>query len=194
MSDTSAQTIFDVRSYIRYYDGALEANFCAQMIEAFEKSTHLQTPHGRGHQAGLDNSAWVELNVTRFADTAFLGFFHGQIDKYLALYNQQVPLTIPIPNSIKLDELRIKRYRAGTNENFEPHFDSYQQKSARYFVFLWYLNDVTEGGETEFVDLGVKVAPRTGRLLVFPPYWMYQHAGLPPLSNDKYIISTYLMF
>jgi len=29
---------------------------------------------------------------------------------------------------------------------------------------------------------------------MFPPYWMYQHAGLPPRSNDKYIISTYLLF
>ena len=61
-------------------------------------------------------------------------------------------------------------------------------------VFLWYLNDVTEGGETEFCDLGIKVAPRTGRLLMFPPYWMFQHAGRPPVSNDKYILSTYLMF
>ena len=66
--------------------------------------------------------------------------------------------------------------------------------AARYLVFLWYLNDVADGGETVFVDIDMKVAPRAGRLLVFPPYWMYQHAGLPPVSNDKYIISTYLMF
>jgi prolyl 4-hydroxylase len=31
-------------------------------------------------------------------------------------------------------------------------------------------------------------------MLIFPPYWMYQHAGLPPLSNEKYILSTYLLF
>ena len=194
MSESGHPTIFDVRSYVRFYDNALPADFCAQMVQAFESSKHLQSPHGRGHQAGLDNSAWVEMNVTRFADTAFLGFFHAQIDKYLAEYNKQLPLTIAIPNSITIDDIRIKRYRAGTDENFEPHFDSYQQKSARYLVFLWYLNDVTDGGETEFVDLGIKVAPRAGRLLMFPPYWMYQHAGRPPLSNDKYIVSTYLMF
>jgi hypothetical protein len=194
MPGSGAQTILDLRGYVRYYDDALSAEFCAQMVDAFEKSPHLQSPHGRGYQAGLDNSAWVELNVTQFADDAFLGFFHAQIDKHLAIYNQQVPLTIPVPTSIKLDEIRIKRYRAGSGENFEPHFDSYQQKSARYLVFLWYLNDVAEGGETEFVDLGIKVAPRAGRLLVFPPYWMFQHAGRPTLSNDKYIVSTYLMF
>ena len=195
MADTAAtQPIGDVKSYIRYYDGALPADFCTQLIDAFEKSAHLQQQHGRGHQAGLDNSAWVEVNVSRFADAAFLGFFHAQIDKFLGEYNRSLPLTLPIPTSIKLDELRIKRYRAGSNDNFEPHFDAYERMSARYLVFLWYLNDVAEGGETQFVDLDVKVAPRAGRLLMFPPYWMFQHAGLPPLSNDKYIISTYLMF
>jgi hypothetical protein len=67
-------------------------------------------------------------------------------------------------------------------------------RSQRYLVFLWYLHDVAEGGETEFPDLGIKIQARTGRLLMFPPYWMFQHAGLPPRSNDKYIVSTYLMF
>lgn len=188
------KSICDVRNYVRYYDNALPQEFCAQLIDNFEKSTHLQNPHGRGYQAGLDTSGWTELNVSRLADAAFLGFFHAQIDKYLAEYNAQLKLTLPIPGSIKIDELRIKRYRAGSGENFQPHFDAYERMSARYLVFLWYLNDVAEGGETAFVDIDVKVAPRTGRLLMFPPYWMYQHAGLSPVSNDKYIISTYLMF
>jgi hypothetical protein len=29
---------------------------------------------------------------------------------------------------------------------------------------------------------------------MFPPYWMYQHEGAPPLSGDKYIVGTYLLF
>ncbi|MFT4248289.1 MAG: 2OG-Fe(II) oxygenase [Pseudomonas sp.] len=61
-------------------------------------------------------------------------------------------------------------------------------------VFMWYLNDVREGGQTRFIDLDLEVAPRIGRLLIFPPYWMYMHAALPPRSGDKYIISTYLEF
>jgi hypothetical protein len=53
---------------------------------------------------------------------------------------------------------------------------------------------VVEGGETVFPQLDVRIAARQGRLLAFPPYWMFQHAGLPPLSGDKYILSTYLLF
>ena len=64
----------------------------------------------------------------------------------------------------------------------------------RYLVLLWYLNDVEQGGETRFPQLDVTIPARAGRLLMFPPYWMYQHEGRPPISGDKYIISTYLLF
>ena len=61
-------------------------------------------------------------------------------------------------------------------------------------MFLWYLNAVAEGGETEFVDLGIKSSAETGKLLMFPPYWMYRHAGCSPVSGPKYILSTYALW
>jgi len=48
------------------------------------------------------------------------------------------------------------------------------------------------GGETRFVDVMIK--PKKGNLLVFPPLWMFPHAGLIPISSPKYIISTYLHY
>ena len=182
-----------LQNYIRVYDNALEAGFCEQIIAHFERMTELQRPNGKGIRPGLDNSAWTEMNIGALADKAFLGFFLAQMDKYLGQYNQEVPLTIPVPIRPKTDRLTLKRYRPHADK-FEPHFDSIDDYAGRYMVFLWYLNSVEEGGETEFCDLGVRVAPRTGRLLMFPPYWMFQHAGRPPISGDKYILSTYLMF
>lgn len=183
-----------LHSYVRHYDAALTPEFCAQLIDAFEQSAPRHVENGRGHHPGIQHSTWVELNLTPLADKAFLGFFHAQIDTYLAQYNQEVPLTLAVPARLTLDDLRIKRYRVSSNDHFEPHFDAIDVRSQRYLVFLWYLNEVTDGGETHFPDLGIKIQARTGRLLMFPPYWMFQHAGLPPHSNDKYIISTYLMF
>ena len=179
---------------VQVFDGALTPEFCAQMVESFHRMDQYHVPHGRGYKRGLEGSAWTELNITPLADTGFKGFFLKQIDDYLQRYNEQLALPIPIPARPRIEDLRIKRYRVGADEKFEPHFDSMDDKANRFLVFLWYLNDVAEGGETEFINLNMKVAPRTGRLLMFPPYWMFQHAGLPPLSNDKYIVSTYLLF
>ncbi len=180
--------------YIRTYDAHLHPDLCAKMIGSFNEMQRFQKRNGRGIRAGLEQSGWSELNVTRLSDAAFLGMFRQFIDAALARYNQDVGLAIPVPNSARFSDLVMKRYRPGGQERFQLHFDAVNHLASRYLVLLWYLNDVAEGGETSFPQLDVRVATKTGRLLIFPPYWMYQHEGLPPRQGDKYILSTYLMF
>lgn len=184
----------NIGRYIRLYQGDLDAEICSQLIASFQSQAHLHQANGRGHRAGLEDSVWTELNLTRTADEKLLKIFRRKFDLALAQYNRDVPLTIPVPNSPKTADLILKRYRAGSGESFQVHFDSVHEVANRYLVFLWYLNDVAEGGETIFPDLGLTVTARRGQLLMFPPYWTFQHAGLPPISGDKYILSTYLLF
>lgn len=190
----AAGALLDLRSYVQCYDEALPAAFCAQMIDSFHQMPQFQTANGRGYHSALDGSAWVELNIQPHVDQAFMGFFYAQIDKYLTAYNARLPMSLPVPARPHLEDLRIKRYRVDAEHQFQPHFDAGDGYPTRYMVFLWYLNDVAKGGETEFVDLGIKVEPRAGRLLMFPPFWMFQHAARKPISNDKYIVSTFMMF
>jgi len=180
--------------FVRIYDGNLDAALCGKLIQSFESLTRFQTSNGAGVHAALHDSAWTELNVTRMADEGFLGLFRLKLEQALTRYNSEIALSLPVPSTPSLADLILKRYQPGGRERFQVHFDSVHEASNRYLVLLWYLNDVAEGGETEFPDLGLRVAARAGRLLVFPPYWMYQHAGLPPISGNKYILSTYLLF
>ena len=184
----------DLRRYIRTYDNDLDPRLCQQMIASFAGLERFQMRNGRGVRSGLEQSAWTELNVSRLSDAGFMGMFRALIDRALERYNRDIELAIPIPNSPVLSDLTLKRYRPGEQERFQLHFDSINHVANRYLVLLWYLNDVEQGGETRFPQLDVTVQARAGRLLMFPPYWMYQHEGLPPISGDKYIVSTYLLF
>ncbi|HWU75585.1 MAG TPA: 2OG-Fe(II) oxygenase [Rhodanobacter sp.] len=184
----------DLSHYVRWFDNALAPDLCQRMIDSFQQLGRFQIRNERGAITALPSSAWTELNVSKVADASFETLFREQILRYLELYNQQTRLTLPVPPRDRRENLRIKRYLAQQSDQFQPHFDALDYTSNRYMVFLWYLNDVDEGGETEFCDLGLRVSARAGRLLMFPPYWMFQHAGLPPRSGDKYIISTYLLF
>jgi prolyl 4-hydroxylase len=186
--------IGELSHYVRVYDDHLDADLCRRMLGSFDALSRFQVANGRGVRAGLEESAWTELNVTRLADEAFAADFRLRIGAALDRYNGDVGLTIPVPHAPKHSDLTLKRYRPAAGERFQLHFDSIYSVASRYLVMLWYLNDVREGGATRFPQLGISVPPRAGRLLIFPPYWMYQHEGVPPESGDKFILSTYLLF
>ena len=64
---------------------------------------------------------------------------------------------------------------------------------ARAFVFTIYLNDVEEGGETEFLHFSKRVKPKTGRIVIWPAGFPYVHRGNPPLSGEKYILTSWML-
>jgi len=67
------------------------------------------------------------------------------------------------------------------------------EDSKRAFVFSIYLNDVKEGGETEFLNFSKRVKPKTGRVVIWPAGFPYVHRGNPPLSGEKYIITSWML-
>ena len=52
-----------------------------------------------------------------------------------------------------------------------------------------YLNDVTEGGYTEFPSQNKLFQPRTGDILIWPAFWTHPHRGITSKTQTKYIIT-----
>ncbi len=61
----------------------------------------------------------------------------------------------------------------------------------REFVFITYLNDDFEGGETEFLYQGVRVKPEKVKTVIFPAGYTHMHRGNPPIKGNKYIATTW---
>jgi len=99
----------DLRHFIRVYDDALPATWCTRLLKGFDALSAHQARNGRELRAGLEESAWTELNVTRHGDSLTAGFFRGRIDEALMRYNADVSLDIPIPNSPSFADLVLKR-------------------------------------------------------------------------------------
>jgi hypothetical protein len=94
----------------------------------------------------------------------------------------------------RFEHLRLKRYLPNGRDSFSLHVDVMEQAAARRFMTaILYLNAV-EGGQTVFPGLDVAIAPAPGKLVAFPPLWLFPHAGLPPRSDPKYILHTYLCY
>ena len=107
-----------------------------------------------------------------------------------------VPFVNYLPKSFSIEEIRVKRYQNDGIDVFDDHVDVGDHLSAaRYLAFIFYLNTVEVGGETVFLGSNnYIVKPKPGQVVVFPPNWQFPHKGCPPISGNKYIMSSYLQF
>jgi predicted 2-oxoglutarate/Fe(II)-dependent dioxygenase YbiX len=87
----------------------------------------------------------------------------------------------------------LQRYQEG--EYYHWHVDADNEVLAsRQLVALWYLNDVEEGGETDFVFQEASVTPEKGKLMLFPPFWTHEHRARVVTKGVKYIATTWITF
>jgi len=97
------------------------------------------------------------------------------------------------------DVVNLQKYAKGTGNFRHWHSEVYPEAGTdralrRVLFWICYLNDVVEGGETEFLYQTTKVEPRAGRVLIAPTGFTHTHRGNVPLSDDKYILTSWLIF
>lgn len=61
--------------------------------------------------------------------------------------------------------------------------------SSRHLAFMTYLNDVNDGGETEFYYQNKKIKAEKGKTLIWVADWTHTHRGTPSPTQDKYIVT-----
>jgi hypothetical protein len=64
----------------------------------------------------------------------------------------------------------------------------------RHMVFMTYLNDVTDGGETEFFHQEMKIQPRKGLTVIWPADWTHTHRGVTSPTQEKYIVTGWYVY
>lgn len=165
---------------------ALSAPRCRALIERFEASPDQAVcERESGH-------SFVQVDVTRCwpdEHEALVPVLLSHFGKYQAAVNARF-----WPPKFAFENLRLKRYLPNGRDGFPPHVDVMCQAAARRFMTaILYLN-APDGGETVFPELAIAVSPEAGKLLAFPPLWLFPHAGLPPHSSPKYILHTYLCY
>lgn len=101
----------------------------------------------------------------------------------------------------RLDEINMQHYTKGKGGYHHWHSEHYphpkdpgQRSLHRVLLWLIYLNDVEEGGETEFFYQQAKVKPTQGSLILAPCGFTHTHRGCVPVSNDKYVLASWVMY
>ena len=82
----------------------------------------------------------------------------------------------------------------GFIEREDKEKDVFVHHSAVREAGLKYLNDVDDGGQTNFSHYGIKIKPETGKTLIWPAEWTHAHTGEILKSGKKYIVTGWIHF
>jgi 2OG-Fe(II) oxygenase superfamily len=98
----------------------------------------------------------------------------------------------------RLGPIQAQKYDAGEGNYNYWHCEVYPQAPHneplhRSLLFMFYLNDVAEGGQTEFFYQEKAIQPKAGRMVIAPAYFTHTHRGCVPVSNDKYILTSWIL-
>lgn len=128
----------------------------------------------------------------RVDDVAILhGFQDAFWNKAFAPYAEEFSI-LSVFTGLRIRYIKIQKTRIGGGYH-AWHCENLDAKySGRALTFILYLNDVDEGGETEFLYYPRRIKAEAGKLILFPGGYTHTHRGNPPISNEKYILTGWV--
>lgn len=127
---------------------------------------------------------------------------HKRISEYVRKYNNGIDSAPPVSGDEKSVAIapvlttghKIQRTRPSEGYHVWHCENNNITYKARCLSWILYLNDVEQGGETEFLYLSKRVNPKAGRLIIFPAGFTHTHRGNQPLSGEKYIATGWVEY
>jgi len=182
-------------SFVFEIQNALPDFLCDDMVLRFEQNTDDQYAGRVGSEMASDTS------LKKTTDLIASGKQHwkdvdNNLFRSLAMALKEFKENYPYfgdMSRFKDMGYNLQRYQPG--EYYHWHVDADNEALAtRQLVALWYLNDVEEGGETEFLHQKISIKPEKGKLVLFPPFWTHQHRAAVVEKGVKYIATTWITF
>jgi hypothetical protein len=173
---------------------ALSIDLCNEIIRRFEQHTEEQ------YEGRIGQMIYQDQSVKKSTDLVVSGKPHWKdIDRALfrSLGTAMLELRETYPYfKGPFKDVGYAIQRTSPGGYYHWHIDGGSHDfSQRQLVAVWYLNDVEgPGGETEFSFQNIRIKPKAGKLLLFPPFWTHEHRGAPLHKGVKYIATTWVVF
>ena len=169
---------------------------CKKVIDFFENSTELQSKGSTG--GGVDENIKKTTDITiwpnkiKEKDYEIFNEYFKNLHECFNDYKEQYSFLKTFVKKIDIGPFNIQRYLAG--DHFAKVHSERTSISTLHRLFAWmtYLNDVDDGGTTDFDYYKIKIKPECGKTLIWPAEWTHAHTGSVLKSGKKYIITGWL--
>ena len=177
--------------HVGIFPNALSKDFCNDLIQAF----------GKSQKVNRDKS--TQLNEIIVKDTTAYDVDKKYSDYVFQVLNKSCLLSYLTKYSGYKDifhqnNLQMVGFNVQKTEPSEGYHIWHSEwapvigVAERTLVWTLYLNDVEEGGETEFLDISLRVKAKQGTVCIFPSHPTHFHRGNPPISGTKYIATGWI--
>ena len=171
---------------------------CNEITNFFEHNKNLQMPgaSGMGLNPKIKKTTDIRINPNDLEKPKF-GIFKqyiNELHKCFLDYQNQWTFLKSMLKTVYVPSFNIQKYSRG------DHFASLHSERTsldtlhRLFAWMTYLNDVDDGGQTNFSHYGIKIKPETGKTLIWPAEWTHAHTGEVLKSGTKYIVTGWIHF
>ncbi len=187
--------------FVGVFDGIFSEAFCKGMIDYFETMDKVSGTYTRvqgfDKKAHVVDDSAIDFNGADFytndslkvISPEFVGVF-WQVG--YQLYKERYSI-LDSYEKHQIYTIKLQKSKPGQGYHVWHSEDMTRMHANRVLVFILYLNDIDEGGETEFLYLKKRIKPEAGRLVIWPAGFTHTHRGNPPLGDtDKYIITGWV--
>ena len=119
------------------------------------------------------------------------GSLAAQVNQYLQATLNHYCTVYDSLGSVPLTSWHVKMQQTpeGGGYHVFHHEDGSYNESQRTAVWMIYLNEDFEGGETEFFYQKRRIKPTTGTVVIWPAGYTHTHRGNLVLKGTKYIVT-----
>ena len=189
----------NINNFIGVYDNYVSKQECEKAIQLFEEQNKFRNTVNR---IGGENAAVLHKQDQQFfAASHNLDIWFEDLQSLMVnfdmafkhyIQNTGADTAYGVPYNYTCIKIQKTLPTEGYHVWHVEHGSRPPENAFRAFVYSIYLNDVEEGGETEFLHFSKRVKPKTGRVVIWPAAFPYVHRGNPPLSGEKYIVTSWM--
>jgi len=190
---------YEIKDFIGVYNDVFSKEYCLNAIDYFDSMAKAGFSRTRQeHEGPMVTKSLKEDSMVFSVD--YVQHFNNQIDSvFKEVFWKQIYTNyadefhvIKESGAHNIYSNKLQRTDVGQGYHVWHYESSIREVSNRLLAYIVYLNDVDEGGETEFLYYPRRVKPQAGRVLLFPASFTHSHRGNPPLSNTKYIMTGWV--
>jgi len=173
-----------------------DLSICDDLINLFENSKNKTVGEiGLGVDKTIKDSTDLLLWDKDIPQSKILIKYFEQLSKIIDLYkNKYKSCDTQVTNWGLEPAFRIQKYKPSQAYHGWHCEKGNTDTAIRHLVFMTYLNDVKQGGETEWYYQKLKVKPEKGLTVIWSADWTFTHKGHTTIDEDKYIITGWYEF